>query len=142
MADYIVDNPWNRTYRYTYAAYKVYRFSKAGIVVKIIKESIIPDSGKTINLHDGRILGFAEYGKRDGKPIFYFHGHPGCRFEAELLAEHAESLNVRIIGVDRPGLGLSTYKPGRKILDWTGDLLELAWEIGQRNSYFCWARKC
>ena len=111
-----------------------------------IKENIIPDSGKSINLQDGRILGFAEYGKRDGNPVFYFHGHPGCRFEAGLLAEHAESLNVRIIGVDRPGLGLSTYKPGRKILDWTDDLLELdiclAWGIGQGNSYFCWARKC
>ena len=84
------------------------------------------DGNKTLTLRDGRILGFAEYGRHEGIPVFYFHGHPGCRFEARLLAGHAEVLNIRLIGVDRPGLGLSSYKPGRKILDWPDDITDLA----------------
>lgn len=41
---------------------------------------------KTIQLHDGRTLGFVEYGSSTGKNQFYFHGHPGSRFEIESLA--------------------------------------------------------
>lgn len=81
---------------------------------------------QTMKLHDGRILGYAEYGNPNGKPLLYFHGHPGARYEAALLGEAAKKHNVRLIGVDRPGLGLSTYKPGRHFLDWPDDVLELA----------------
>ena len=82
---------------------------------------------QTFTLADGRALGFAEYGNPNGKPLFYFHGHPGSRFEARYL-ENSET--ARIIGVDRPGLGLSTYKAGRKILDWPDDIAELANSLG------------
>lgn len=83
-------------------------------------------SDKTIQLHDGRTLGFVEYGSSTGKPLFYFHGHPGSRFEARFLAGEALKTGIRLIGVDRPGMGLSTYKAGRSLLDWTDDILELA----------------
>lgn len=81
---------------------------------------------QTMLLRDGRTLGYAEYGKSDGKPLLYFHGHPGARYEAGFLAEAAAKHGVRLIGVDRPGLGLSSYKPGRHFLDWPDDVLELA----------------
>ncbi len=32
-----------------------------------------------LKLHDGRKLGFSEYGKLDGIPLFLFHGTPGSR---------------------------------------------------------------
>jgi pimeloyl-ACP methyl ester carboxylesterase len=66
-----------------------------------------------MKLPDGRILGFAEYGTPDGRPLLYFHGHPGARFEARFLAEAAFRANVRLFGIDRPGMGLSTYEPGK-----------------------------
>lgn len=81
---------------------------------------------KTIQLHDGRILGYVEYGQADGKPLFYFHGHPGARVEAKFLAEQAAKCSVRLIGIDRPGMGLSTFKVNRGYLDWPDDILELA----------------
>jgi len=31
-----------------------------------------------------------------------------------------------VIGIDRPGIGLSDYKPRRKLLDWSDDVIELA----------------
>jgi pimeloyl-ACP methyl ester carboxylesterase len=79
-----------------------------------------------MKLPDGRILGFAEYGTPDGRPLLYFHGHPGARFEARFLAEAAFRANVRLFGIDRPGMGLSTYEPGRLLLDWPQDIVAFA----------------
>jgi pimeloyl-ACP methyl ester carboxylesterase len=89
-----------------------------------------PDKGKTIQLPDRRLLGYAEYGRLSGKPLLYFHGHPGSRSEARFLAEPAAQAGMRLIGVDRPGLGLSTYKAGRRLLDWPDDVAQLADALG------------
>src|SRR5271154_1227897 len=85
-----------------------------------------PGPDRTFQLSDGRTLGFAEYGNRAGNVLFYFHGYPGARVEARLLAEPAEQLGIRLIGIDRPGMGLSTFKPQRRFLDWPSDVVELA----------------
>ena len=37
-----------------------------------------------------------------------------------------DKLNIRVIIPDRPGMGLSDFKRGRKILDWPDDVMELA----------------
>jgi pimeloyl-ACP methyl ester carboxylesterase len=83
-------------------------------------------SDETIQLHDGRALGYAEYGNSTGKILFYFHGHPGSRFEARFLTDAARKADIRLIGVDRPGMGLSTYNARRSLLDWAEDVVELA----------------
>lgn len=79
-----------------------------------------------LTLADGRTLGFAEYGDPAGDPIIYFHGHPGSRLEAALLDEPAIRCGVRLIGTDRPGIGLSEFQPRRRILDWPADVAQLA----------------
>ncbi|KAF4502778.1 hydrolase or acyltransferase (alpha beta hydrolase superfamily) [Fusarium agapanthi] len=81
---------------------------------------------QTFHLSDGRTLGFAEFGKRDGKPMFYFHGYPSCRLEAKPVHDIAQRCGVRLIALDRPGFGLSTFKPGYQILDWVTDVMEFA----------------
>ena len=83
-------------------------------------------SRKTATLGDGRLLGYTECGNPTGKVMFHFHGHPGSGLEAKLLAQAAEKHGVHIIGIDRPGMGLSDFKPGRQILDWPDDVTELA----------------
>jgi pimeloyl-ACP methyl ester carboxylesterase len=90
------------------------------------KPDILSATDKTLQLRNGRILGYAEYGVSNGKALFYFHGHPGSRFEARFLAEQAAHAGVRLIGIDRPGMGLSTFKAGRRLLDWPDDVLEVA----------------
>lgn len=77
-------------------------------------------------LKDGRNLGYAEYGDPRGKPVFYFHGLPGSRLEARLGSETGRRMGIRIIAVDRPGFGLSDFKPRRKMVDWAEDINELA----------------
>ncbi len=81
-----------------------------------------------IVLRDGRILGYAEYGAAQGKPIIFMHGSPGSRLDWLMFAagDAAEEFNARIISVDRPGMGLSDFKQGREILDWPDDAVELA----------------
>ena len=70
-------------------------------------------TSQQIKLKDGRMLGYAEYGAPEGKPVFYFHGWPGSRLEwlaFDAGAAVAAELNARIIAVDRPGTGLSAIK--------------------------------
>ena len=79
-----------------------------------------------IILSDGRKLGFVEFGEMQGKPVFYFHGFPGSRLEAKLAERIALDTHVRFIGIDRPGYGLSGFKPGRTFVDWADDVIALA----------------
>lgn len=82
--------------------------------------------GNRIWLRDGRWLAYAEYGDPKGKPTFYFHGLFGSRLERHPNESIATSLGIRIITIDRPGCGLSDFKLGRKLLDWSDDVAELA----------------
>jgi len=86
--------------------------------------------GSRLRLRDGRALGYAEYGDAEGVPVFYFHGHPGSRLEGALADSAARRLGVRLVGVDRPGMGHSDFHPGRGFLDWPATVVELADALG------------
>lgn len=79
-----------------------------------------------IKLKDRRMLGYAEYGDKSGKPLFFFHGWPSSRLHAKRLDEKAKKLKIRVISLDRPGVGLSDFKPNRTLLDFPSDVVELA----------------
>ncbi len=83
---------------------------------------------RQITLRNGRRLGCNEYGSPDGKPVIFMHGSPGSRLDWLMLDldNHAAELNVRIIAVDRPGMGLSDFQHGRQLLDWPDDVAALA----------------
>jgi len=80
---------------------------------------------KALQLKDGRSLAYAEYGDPNGTPVFFFNGMPGSRFFRP-QDEITVYLHVRLICLDRPGYGESTFQPGRRILDWPGDITQLA----------------
>ena len=45
----------------------------------------------------------------DGFPVLWFHGTPGARHQVPPLARTAAvDLGLRVVGVERPGIGLST----------------------------------
>ncbi len=58
------------------------------------------------------------------RPIRAWRAHCPC------VAETASRLGVRLVLPDRPGIGLSDFKPGRAILDWPDDVLALAGALG------------
>lgn len=70
-----------------------------------------------------RRLSFAEYGQARGPAIVWMHGTPGARRQIPLEARAlAEQHGLRIIGIDRPGIGSSTPHLYDDVLDWTADL--------------------
>jgi len=81
-----------------------------------------------ITLPDGRSLGYATIGR--GNPTVYFHGTASSRLEVYLLKRLATEGNLQLIAMDRPGYGLSTYKPRKNIQDLNNDLNFLADHLG------------
>ncbi len=77
----------------------------------------------SVAVRDDRRLSFAEYGTPRGEALVWMHGTPGARRQIPLEARAlAEQHGLRIIGVDRPGIGSSTPHLYPDILDWTADL--------------------
>ena len=87
----------------------------------------------TVILKDGRQLGYAEYGDPEGTPILFFHGFPGSRLEPSHLQNIALSNNYRLIGIDRPGMGLSSIHQKRSILSWADDVEMFADHLGLKK---------
>ena len=56
--------------------------------------------------------------------------------EAGCLADAAERLGIRLIGVDRPGMGLSTLKPARR--SWPGPTTSRRWRTISRSIVSRW----
>ena len=89
----------------------------------------MPDSEHhDVTLRDGRTLAFTEYGSPSGRPIIYCHGAPSSRVEGDLIinGRTASALGLRVIVPDRPGMGRSQFQPGRRIVDWPNDVVDLA----------------
>jgi len=77
----------------------------------------------TVAVRGDRRLSFAEYGSRRGPAIIWMHGTPGARRQIPLETRaYAEEHEIRIIGIDRPGIGSSTPYLYPDVLDWTADL--------------------
>ncbi len=83
-----------------------------------------------MTLPDGRLLGYAEWGDPGGPPVLYFHGTPASRLDPVCFPDAPEKARVRLISIDRPGMGLSTFQPHRRIADWPGDVAALADRLG------------
>lgn len=79
----------------------------------------------TIKLNNGYTLGYEEFGDPQGSPMMFFHGTPGSRFFCP-CEETTKKGGVRLICVERPGYGLSTFQPGRRITDFPKDIEQLA----------------
>jgi pimeloyl-ACP methyl ester carboxylesterase len=79
-----------------------------------------------IRLPDGRRLGFAEYGERAGRSVFYCHGWPSSRLEPRAFESVISVLGLRLIAPDRPCYGLSEPHPKRTLSDWPNDVSNLA----------------
>ena len=85
---------------------------------------------QTIGLASGRTVGFADYGIPGATAVLWCHGGPGSRLEPAYLRRVASEAGLRIIGIDRPGYGLSTPQPGRTIAGWVPEALAVADHLG------------
>ena len=90
-----------------------------------------------ITLRSGHTIGYATYGSPLGTPVLFFHGVPSSRIEPKVIDHIAKKVNARIISVDRPGMGLSSFQPHRHILDWPSDIAELTNQLGLKDFRVC-----
>lgn len=84
----------------------------------------------SVHLPDGRRLGYSEYGVANGSPVLFFHGAPGSGYIHADLAAIAAQRGVRLIGVDRPGYGVSDVHHGRSFLSWADDVAAFTVALG------------
>jgi pimeloyl-ACP methyl ester carboxylesterase len=63
----------------------------------------------TLRLASSRILAWSEFGCPDGLPVLFFHSNGSSRLEASLFHEQAKQSGLRLIAVDRPGIGKSEF---------------------------------
>ena len=105
------------------------------------------DTDKIFTLPDGRALGYALYGPEGGKPVLYFHGTPSSRLEPLLINTWGGSLpgllqqyRIRLIAVDRPGMGLSAFHPERNFTSFAHDVAALLQHLGiPQCALLCWS---
>ncbi len=96
-----------------------------------MSELLDPRLEGTIVLSCGRSIGIAEYGSRDGRAILWFPGTPGgCRQIPPLARQIAVQRNVRLIALERPGIGSSTPHLYDSVLGWAEDVGEVADKLG------------
>lgn len=90
--------------------YQTHGPSRGNTVTMAVDSELLlnASTSRTINLPDGRKLGYAEYGTPNGQAIICFHGLPGSRIDFARFDDAAKMVHARVISVDRPGVGLSS----------------------------------
>lgn len=84
-----------------------------------------------IAVGDDRQIGFAEFGDPQGRAVFWLHGTPGARRQIPMEARvYAEKRQIRLIGIDRPGIGSSTPHQYDTVFAFAEDLRTIADTLG------------
>lgn len=109
----------------------------AGVSAGLIPSVAIASgpSDFTMCLPSGRRLGYRIYGSLDGFPVLYFHGTPGCRLEAALMAPWCLAQNACLIAVDRPGIGMSSSSRAHSQTTWANDISRLIALLSPQTSF-------
>jgi pimeloyl-ACP methyl ester carboxylesterase len=90
-------------------------------------------SDGTVTARDGRTLAYLEVGDPRGPLVIHNHGGPGSRLEARLFAGAATKNRLRLVCVDRPGMGQSSRQKSRSYDGWADDLTAIADALGYRE---------
>jgi pimeloyl-ACP methyl ester carboxylesterase len=83
-----------------------------------------PERQDSLQLADGRRLAWAEWGAEDGLPVLFCPG-AGMSGSLGFGAAEAAELGLRLMAIDRPGLGRSDPHPAKTLSSWADDGAEL-----------------
>jgi pimeloyl-ACP methyl ester carboxylesterase len=83
-----------------------------------------PDRQTTMQLQDGRILAWSGWGAVEGLPVLFCTA-AGMSGSLGFGAEDLTDLGLRLIAIDRPGLGKSDAHPTKTLASWAVDIREL-----------------
>lgn len=84
---------------------------------------------RTVDLAN-RVLAYREYGDPDGRPVLYQHSMPSSSREAEFFDAAARAHGLRLLAIDRPGMGGSSMSPNRSIVEMVRDVGVLINRLG------------
>jgi pimeloyl-ACP methyl ester carboxylesterase len=82
---------------------------------------------------DGRRLAYLEVGDPQGPLVIHQHGGPSSRLEARLFEDVVSKHGLRLVCVDRPGIGQSSPQVLRSYAGWADDLVAIADALGYRE---------
>lgn len=83
----------------------------------------LPNVDSAITLPDGRRLGVAEYGDPEGSVVLWFHGLPGARHQVPPVVQSRAAFHgLRVVSIERPGIGLSTNHLYHRVRDFAVDV--------------------
>jgi pimeloyl-ACP methyl ester carboxylesterase len=85
---------------------------------------------RLVTLPDGRRLAYGEYGDPSGTAVLYFHGGLSSHLDVAFASPLCLELGIRLLALDRPGIGLSDPKPGRPVAAWADDVAGFAGALG------------
>jgi len=80
----------------------------------------------TVTLNNRRVVSYQSYGDPNEKVLFIAHGLNGSRLEAKTINSLLRRKDIRVIGVDRAGMGHSSFQENRTFLDFTDDIVKIA----------------
>jgi pimeloyl-ACP methyl ester carboxylesterase len=87
-------------------------------------------SERFLQLQEGGVVAFEEYGDANGVPVIFCHGWPSSRTMARLTDAAARDLGIRIVSPDRPGISGSSLKPNRELSHWPPVVRQLVDHLG------------
>jgi pimeloyl-ACP methyl ester carboxylesterase len=87
---------------------------------------VISNPDGTIRAYGGRQIGYGEFGDPEGTPIILIHGFGDSRLTRHPDDELTARLGVRLITVDRPGIGLTDPMKELTLFDRIADIEEVA----------------
>ena len=87
---------------------------------------------RSVRLPDGRDLAWTEWGRPDGRPVLL---NPGAGMSGVLGfgTDVLDDLGLRLLALDRPGLGRSSPDPAKSYASWTADVRALVGSLGLRD---------
>lgn len=92
---------------------------------------LLPRAEPVVPLPDGRRIGASEYGHPNGRALLWFHGTPGGSRQIPVTARRlASELGIRLILVERPGVGRSSPHLHRDIAAAADDIAHFADRLG------------
>jgi pimeloyl-ACP methyl ester carboxylesterase len=91
-----------------------------------------PERKATLRLNDGRVLAWSEWGPVNGLPVLFCTGAAlsgSLGFGTNDLAD----LGLKLIAIDRPGVGASDAHPDKTLASWVDDVRQLITAHGLRD---------
>ncbi|WP_199296799.1 alpha/beta hydrolase [Leptolyngbya sp. FACHB-711] len=83
-----------------------------------------PDRQTGMQLRDGRVLAWSEWGATEGLPVLFCTG-AGMSGSLGFGTNYLLELGLKLIAIDRPGLGASDAHPTKTLSSWVSDIQEL-----------------